>query len=141
MRKLFWILLLTLTTAGVMQGQEPGSAEVQPAVDQMRAGLEQHNLQIMLAAFDEPAMPNFAQFREQLAAYFQRNESFRVRTRVLSAESVGENISSLIEIELEVQPAGGNGPATRKSAQMRIELGRAGNSWQIRELSPRSFFQ
>lgn len=141
MRKLFWIVLLTLTTTGVVQGQEPGNAEVQPVIEQMRAGLEQHNLQNMLAAFDERAMGNFAQFREQLAAYFQRNESFRVRTRVLAAEAVGENISSVVEIELEVQPAGGNGPATRKSARMRIELGRAANGWKIRELSPRAFFQ
>jgi len=128
--------------AAVMQAQQPddGSAMLQ-AVEQMRAGLEQHNVQIMLSAFDERTMQNYAQFREQLRAYFQQNESFRARTRVLGTETSGESASSLVEIEVEAQPAGGNGPVTRKSGQLRVDLVRAGNGWKIRELTPRSFFR
>ena len=135
------LLMFAFCTAVVQaQPQDDGSAMLQ-AVEQMRAGLEQHNVQIMLSAFDERTMQNYARFREQLRAYFQQNESFRARTRVLGTESSGDRASSLIEIELEAQPAGGNGPATRKSGQLRVELIRAGNVWKIRELTPRSFFQ
>ena len=141
MRWLSVLLTVAFSTA-VLQTQQPddGSPMLQ-AVEQMRAGLEQHNVQIMLAAFDDRTMPNYAQFREQLRAYFQQNESFRARTRVLGTETSGESASSLVEIELEAQPVGGNGPVTRKSGQLRVDLVRAGNGWKIRELTPRSFFQ
>jgi hypothetical protein len=136
------VVIVVVFCTGMMQAQQPddGSAMLQ-AIEQMRSGLEQHNVQIMLAAFDERTMPNYAQFREQLRAYFQQNESFRARTRVLGTETSGESASSLVEIEVEAQPAGGNGPVTRKSGQLRVELIRAGNGWRIRELTPRSFFQ
>ena len=137
------VLLMVAFCTAVLQAQQPdddGSAMLK-AVEKMRSGLEQHNVQIMLAAFDESTMPNYAQFREQLRTYFQQNESFRVRTRVRGTERSGESASSLVELELEAQPAGGNGPVTRKSGQLRIELVRAGNEWKIRELTPRSFLQ
>jgi hypothetical protein len=137
------VLLMVAFCTAVLQAQQPdddGSAMLK-AVEKMRSGLEQHNVQIMLAAFDESTMPNYAQFREQLRTYFQQNESFRVRTRVRGTERSAESASSLVELELEAQPAGGNGPVTRKSGQLRIELVRAGNEWKIRELTPRSFFQ
>jgi hypothetical protein len=141
MRWLSVLLMVAFSTA-VLQTQQPDDASpMLQAVEQMRAGLEQHNVQIMLAAFDERTMPNYAHFREQLRTYFQQNESFRARTRVLGTERSGESASSLIEIEVEAQPAGGNGPVTRKSGQLRVELVRAGNEWKIRELTPRSFLQ
>ncbi len=140
LRRLCVLSMVACTMVMQAQQADNDSAMLQ-AVEQMRAGLEQHNVQIMLSAFDERTMPNYAQFREQLRTYFQQNESFRVRTRVLGTETSGESASSMVEIELEAQPAGGNGPATRKSGQLRIELVRAGNEWKVRELTPRSFFQ
>lgn len=140
MRWVSVVLMVAFCTTVQAQQPDDGSAMLQ-AIEQMRSGLEQHNVQIMLAAFDERTMPNYAQFREQLRTYFQQNESFRVRTRMLGTERSGESASSLIEIELEAQPAGGNGPVTRKSGQLRVDLLRVGNRWKIGELTPRSFFQ
>ncbi len=153
-----WMLAapLLLIAAALCLGQEPTTppkaAPEQPdaetfsdavageALNQVRDGLEAHSQTLMLAAFDREKMQGYRAFEDQITAYFERYEGFRVRYRILQTMLEGARGIALVEFEVEQTPRGDNSPPQRRSAQLRFELERAGKSWKFVEVQPRSFF-
>ena len=105
-------------------------AEVQQA-------LEGFNQRRFLKLFNAAKMDNFPGFKDQVAEFFEKYESFRFRYHVKQISSEDGIGVLLADAELEMTPAGAAVPAVRKSAQIRIVAAWDGKIWKIVEWSPR----
>lgn len=108
-------------------------------VGDIRDGLEGHSQRLMLSAFDADKMNGYLGFADQIHAFFERYESFRVHARILHASEEQARGVVLAEFEVEGMPRGG-GPALRRAAQLRFELERGKKGWKVVDFRPRGFF-
>lgn len=116
------------------------NAEAANAVlGQIRDGLEAHNPRRMLSAFDGDNFDGYLVFEDQLQAYFEKFEGFRVHFRILQTSVEGSKGIVLAEFDVEGLPQGG-GAAMRRSKQLRFELVQGRKGWKIVDLRPRGFF-
>jgi len=164
---LFWVLLLPAGAPGAespkdssgqqqpqhqsqdTNGKDKGSqqdtgvfstAVVSNLLNQVRDGLEGHSARRMLSAFDADKMDGYRQFSDQIQAFFNRYESFRVYFRIAESDNQGPKGVALVDIQLEEIPRGAASPPLRKNAQMRFELERGRKGWKIVAFNPRDFF-
>ncbi len=115
-------------------------AVVDKVLNEIRNGLEAHSASVMLSAFDRDRMNGYGTFADQVRAFFDRYEAFRVRYRIAETTVEGGRGVALVEFEMEETPRAGNAPPERKTAQLRFELERGGKGWKIVDLQPRGFF-
>jgi hypothetical protein len=108
-------------------------------LNDIRDGLEAHSQRLMLSAFDSAKMDDYLTFEDQIQAYFEHYESFRVHFRTIQTTSEGEKGIVLAEFEIEGSPRGG-GPMMRRTNQIRFELERGKKGWKIVDFRPRAFF-
>src|SRR5512142_847707 len=93
MRRLLGWMVVVLIGAGVVLAQQASGkpdGEKQPdtsafsdrvassVLDDLRDGLEGHSQRLMLSAFDRDKMEGYLTFADQIQAFFQRYETFRV---------------------------------------------------------------
>lgn len=105
----------------------------------IRDGLEGHSQRRLLSAFDAGKMDDFLTFQDQIDAYFNRCESFRVTLRILQTSEENHRGVILAEFQVEAEPRGGGRLSTHQG-QLRFELERGAKGWKIVSLDPRSFF-
>jgi hypothetical protein len=115
-------------------------AVAQSVIQQLTDGLEGHSDRLMLSAFDDNKMDGYLSFEDQILAFFQRYDSFRVHFRISQATTEGSKGVVLVDIEMEEIPRSVNGQPIRKRDQMRFEMERGKKGWKIVDLRPRSFF-
>ena len=109
------------------------------ALSLIRDGLEAHSPSRMLSAFDRDKMEGYGTFADQVRAFFDRYEAFRVLYRITQTTVEGARGVALVDFEIEETPRG-NAPPQRKNAQIRFELERGRKGWKIVDLQPRAFF-
>jgi len=112
----------------------------QDVLQQLRDGLEGHSQRLMLSAFDDNKMDGYLNFEDQIEAFFQHYDSFRVHYRIVQASTEGDKGVVLVDIEMESIPRSGNAQPVRKRDQMRFEMERGKKGWKIVDLRPRPFF-
>jgi hypothetical protein len=105
----------------------------------IRDGLEGHSGRRLLSAFDAGKMDDFLTFQDQIEAYFNRYESFRVTLRILQTSEENNRGVILAEFQVENEPRGGGRISTRRG-QLRFELEPSAKGWKIVNLDPRGFF-
>ena len=106
---------------------------------QIRDGLEGHSRRLMLSAFDSDKMDGYLSFEDQIDAFFERYEAFRVRFRISNVTVEGTKGVVLVDTEMEETPRGGAAPQ-RKRAQLRFELELGRKGWRIVDFRDRGFF-
>ena len=60
---------------------------IKDVLSEFQRGFETHNLDKVLSVFDAAAMPDFAQFRDQMVAYFRLYDSFNLRYQLLQVNA------------------------------------------------------
>lgn len=115
-------------------------AVAQDVLQQLADGLEGHSERLMLSAFDDNKMDGYLNFEDQIEAFFQRYDSFRVHFHIDQATTEGDKGVVLVDIQLEEIPRSGNTQPVRKQNQMRFEMERGKKGWKIVDLRPRNFF-
>lgn len=106
---------------------------------QIRDGLEGHSRRLMLSAFDSDKMDGYLSFEDQIDAFFERYEAFRVRFRISNVTVEGTKGVVLVDTEMEEVPRGGAQPQ-RKRAQLRFELELGRKGWRVVDFRDRGFF-
>ena len=151
MMRSFWWMALVLLGAGLApapKAPQPSAPDASAFSDriasqvlnQLRDGLEGHNQSLMLAAFDARKMADYRSLEDQIQAFFDRYDTFRVHYRIAQSTVEGARGIVLVDFEMEETPRSGNAPPLRKSAQMRFELEPGPQGWKIVEFQPRAFF-
>lgn len=112
----------------------------QDVLQQLTDGLEGHSERLMLSAFDDNKMDGYLNFEDQIDAFFQRYDSFRIHFRIVQATTEGDKGVVLVDIEMEEIPRSANAQPVRKRDQMRFEMERGKKGWKIVDLRPRPFF-
>lgn len=115
-------------------------AVAQNVLQQLTDGLEGHSQRLMLSAFDDNKMDGYLNFEDQIEAFFQKYDSFRVHFRIVQATTEGDKGVVLVDIQMEGLPRSGNTQPVRKEDQMRFEMERGKKGWKIVDLRPRTFF-
>jgi len=109
-------------------------------LQQLADGLEGHSERLMLSAFDDNKMDGYLNFEDQIEAFFQHYDSFRVHFRIDQATTEGDKGVVLVDIQMEEIPRSTNAQPVRKNDQMRFEMERGKKGWKIVDLRPRNFF-
>jgi hypothetical protein len=109
-------------------------------LDDLRDGLEGHNQRLLLSAFDSDKMDGYLGFEDQIEAFFNRYDGFRVNYRIVQTAVDGERGIALVDFELEETPRSASSTPARKSGEIRFELERGRKGWKIVDFRPRSFF-
>jgi hypothetical protein len=108
-------------------------------VQQMSQGLEDHNMRRMLSAFDGDSMDAYVNFQNQVAALFDRYDSFRVHFHISDSRAEGATGVVLVDFEIEEIPRSADTPV-RKNDQLRLKMKKGKKGWKIVDLKPRAFF-
>jgi hypothetical protein len=108
-------------------------------VQQLSQGLEDHNARRMLSAFDGDSMDGYVNFQNQIAALFDRYDSFRVHFHIVETSAEGTAGVALVDLEMEESPSSSDTPV-RKNDQLRLEMKRGKKGWKIVDVKPRAFF-
>ncbi|MFB3915310.1 MAG: hypothetical protein ACE14M_01165 [Terriglobales bacterium] len=125
---------------GTAQAETFSDAVAEKAMDTLRRGLIGHSPELMLSAFDRDKMPGYSAFADQVRAFFEQYDSFRVYARILhSSVENGRGIATL-QFELDETPRDPTVSPIRKIAEVRLEFERGAKGWKIVEIRPRKFF-
>ncbi len=108
-------------------------------LNDIRDGLEGHSQRLMLSAFDRDKMNAYFSFEDQIQAYFERYEGFRVHVHIMQTTMEQNRGIVLAQFEVEASPRSG-GPVYRNSGQLRFELEKGKKGWKVVDLRPRGFF-
>lgn len=114
--------------------------EASNILNKLRDGLEGHTPRLVLSAFDADKMGAYPEFENQIQAFFNRYESFRVYFRIVQSAAEGPKGVVLVDIQLEAIPPGAISPPVRKNGQVRFALERGRKGWKIVDFNPRNFF-
>jgi hypothetical protein len=106
---------------------------------QIRDGLEGHTQRLMLGAFDRDKMDGFLQFEDQIEAYFNRYNGFRVHFTIVQTAVEGPRGIVLVNARIEQIPSAGGAPVN-KAGQLRFELERGRKGWKVVDFHNRGFF-
>src|ERR1019366_3441199 len=151
------VLLTTVLQCGLLaQSQQPPAPEpAQPPAEEkldlsdqvirdifgpLQRGMEGHNPYQVLALFDQQQMPDYAQFRDQLRAFFAQYDAIRFRYQLLQVTSDKNGGSAVAEIEMEATPADESQVILRRDTQMRLRLTLGSKGWRLAGFAPADFF-
>lgn len=115
-------------------------AVAQGIVRQISDGLQGHNAGRMLDAFDSHKMDAYLNFENQVDAFFEHYDSFRVHFRVDEVTTKEGKGIALVDVEMEAIPASDGLQPARKHEQLRFEMERDAKRWRIVDMRPRAFF-
>ena len=143
-----WMMFVLLGAGSALGQQTPQVPDTgafsdrvaSQVLNQLRDGLEGHNQSLMLSAFDARKMADYRTFQDQIQAFFDRYDTFRVHYRIGQSTVEGGRGIVLVNFEMEETPRSGNAPPLRKSAQLRFELEPGAPGWKIVDFRPRDFF-
>ena len=88
-------------------------------------GLESHNDRLMLSAFDHDKMDGYLNFENQVQAFFQQYDSFRIHFRISQATGEDGRGVALADFEMEELSRSADAQATPEDARERRDAPRA----------------
>jgi hypothetical protein len=106
-------------------------------LDSLAQSLAAFDQRGFLRLFDAARMPDYPVFRDQVAEFFAKYETFRARYHLTEADVQGELRVVLADFQLEAIPVGAD-TAVRKNVQLRLIAAWDGKRWRIVDLTPRS---
>jgi hypothetical protein len=129
---------------------QPAPAETQPidlsdevvrdVLDHLQRGIETHDIDHVLGIFDRQNMKDFAQFQDQMVAFFRRYDTIRFRYQLLQVTSDKDGSYAIADIDMDADPSDILPTPQRRSAQMRFQLKRSPKGWKVVALKPADFF-
>jgi hypothetical protein len=116
-------------------------ADAARILNEMRTALEANRRNHLLRLFDARRMPNYAEFRDEVIAFFEKYDSFQVQYQMKQVRMDGEFGAVLADFVLEAAPPNAGSPNVRRSVPVRLITAWDGKQWKIVDLSPRNLFQ
>jgi hypothetical protein len=113
---------------------------VRDVLDHLQRGIETHDLKRVLDIFDRQNMNDFAQFQDQMVAFFRRYDSVRFRYQLLQITSDKDDSYAIADIDMDADPSDILPTPQRRSTQMRFQLKRGPKGWKVVALKPADFF-
>jgi hypothetical protein len=143
---LVMLLLAISVVATAQQPKEPAKSvsnvftvnDANTVLARFRSALEAHSERQVFALFDGEKMTGYVSFQDQMRGFLTRNEGIRVNIRGIQASGDGDK--GVITATFEIETTSRSGHASRRSDQLRLELNRTAQGWQIVDINPRSFF-
>ena len=90
--------------------------------------------------FDQQNMKNYAQFHDQMVAFFRRYDSVHFRYQLLQVTSDKDAGFAIASIDMDADPSDILPTPQRRSTQMRFQMTRTPKGWKIVALKPADFF-
>lgn len=115
-------------------------AAANAALDRIQQGLDTHDLDLLLSAFNPQQMLGYASFRDQVRSLFAKYESFRSFYSISDLRAENGRGIVLVDFVMEAVQAGATAPPVRTQAQIRFDMAPGPRGWQVVNLDPRSFF-
>ena len=106
----------------------------------LQRGIETHELERVMEIFDPQNMKDYAQFHDQMAAFFRRYDSVRFRYQLMQVTSDKDLGFAIADIEMDADPSDILPAEQRRSTQMRFQLKRGPKGWKVIGLRPADFF-
>jgi len=113
---------------------------VRDVLSNLQGGIETHSLERVLEVFDQQNMKDYAQFREQMVAFFRRYDSVRFRYQLLQVSSDVDHGFAVADIDMDADPSDILPTPQRRSAQIRFHMKRGPKGWKVIGLQPADFF-
>lgn len=110
-------------------------------LEQLRANLEANNSARFLQTFDAKRMPGYTAFRDQVAEFFARYDSFVVSYHLIQTTMDGEFGAALADFEVDARPRDGVTPNVRQRLTLRLVSRWNGTLWKVVDISPRTWLQ
>ncbi len=104
-------------------------------------GMETHDLDRVLDVFDPDGMKDYAQFRDQMTAFFRLHDSIKFRYQLLQATADKDLGSAVADVDIEAESTDILPTTQRHSTQMRFQLKREAKGWKVIGLQPQNFFE
>jgi hypothetical protein len=124
-------------------GQQPLTLTEQVIRDvlgPLQRGIEEHNVAQVLSVFDPQETPDYAQFRDQMRAFFSQNDAVRFRYKVLQVTSEKDRGFVIAEIDMAATPSDETKLTVQRSTQMRFEIALRAKGWKLTGFKPSDFF-
>lgn len=154
------LLLWTLLLAGRLSAQSPAApgpqqpgtapAPAQPldlsdqivrdVLENFQRAVETRNFDRLLGTFDRESMKDFAEVREEFAAFFGLHDNIKFRYQLLQATAVNGTAFATADVDMEAQPADELPTEQRRSTQMRFQMKMTPKGWRIVGINPMDFF-
>ena len=116
-------------------------ADAARILNEIRTALEANRRNHLLRLFDARRMPNYAEFRDEVVAFFEKYDSFQVQYQLKQVRMDGEFGAVLADFVLEAAPPIAGSPNLRRNVPVRLITAWDGKQWKIVDLSPRNLFQ
>jgi len=113
---------------------------IHDVLEPFQEGLESHTPRQALSVLDPVDMPDYAQARDQLTAFFRLYDPIRFRYKVLQATSDKDRASVIAEIDMAATPVDQNQTPVQRNTQMRFQLKQGPNGWRVVGFTPSDFF-
>jgi hypothetical protein len=113
---------------------------VRDVLTNLQRGIETHSLERVLEVFDQQNMKDYAQFHEQMVAFFRRYDSVRFRYQLLQVSSDVDHGFAVADIDMDGDPSDILPTPQRRSAQIRFQMKRSPKGWKVIGLQPADFF-
>ena len=113
---------------------------VRDVLTNLQRGIEAHDLDRVLEIFDQQNMKDYAQFHDQMVAFFRRYDSVKLRYQLLQVTSDKEGGFAIADIDMDADPTDILPTPQRRSTQMRFQLKRTPKGWKVVALRPADFF-
>ena len=109
-------------------------------LDHLQRGIETHDIDHVLDIFDRQNMKDFAQFQDQMVAFFRRYDSIHFRYQLLQVMSDKDGSYAIADIDMDADPSDILPTPQRRSTQMRFQMKRSPKGWKVVALKPADFF-
>ena len=109
-------------------------------LDQIGAGLVEHNRQKTLGAFDLARMTDGDLFAQQITSFLAHAGIIRVHYNGIEAGMEDTNSVASVDFEMDADPRDDNLPSVRKQARLRLMAENTAAGWKLIDVQPRSFF-
>ena len=113
---------------------------VRDILTNLQRGIDTHELERVLDIFDRQNMKDFAQFQDQMVAFFRRYDSIRFRYQLLQVTSDKEGGFAIADLDMDADPSDILPTPQRRSTQMRFQMKRSPKGWKVIALKPSDFF-
>ncbi len=113
---------------------------VRDVLTNLQRGVEAHDLDRVLEIFDQQNMKDYAQFHDQMVAFFRRYDSVKFRYQLLQVTSDKEGGFAIADIDMDADPTDILPTPQRRSTQMRFQMKRTPKGWKVVALRPADFF-
>jgi hypothetical protein len=113
---------------------------VRDVLTNFQRGIETHNLDKVLDVFDPDGMKDYAQFRDQMTAFFRLHDSIKFRYQLLQVTADKDQGSAVVDVDMDAESTDILPTTQRHSTQMRFQLKRVGKDWKVTGFQPADFF-